>query len=340
MKLSNTLSAHLKSPDVAPADYVRIKHLEFADSLADRRKIYLDTRYWVLFRDVLLGRTQDKDLHALLEFIRSEVSEGRAVCPLSEPIFSEVFTQQDPITLTKTVELIDELSLGACFTEIMNRHHMEAWHFLSKMAFGEDSVFSTNQLVWTRCGYVLGYVTPRFDNMPADIAIATEKAFFDQLWITTLADMHSFLGSCPEWKKGSDVIAEMNQGKIEHENDFGSFKQLFVHELRGLVDCLLPTYRSAWEQMNSKYPGELPLEVNPDDTQPENALASLIIGGFEKNRFKVEFPTIRVHALLHAGFRWDKKRKYKINDLPDLRHAAMAIPYLSLIHISEPTRPY
>ena len=150
--------------------------------------------------------------------------------------------------------------------------------------------------------------------------------------------MHSFLGSRPEWKHESNVIDEMNQGKLDHENDFKSFKQLFILELRGLVECLLPTFRDVLNQMNLKYTGEIPPPPKIGGPPYEDILANIVVESFKSNEFADEFPTLRVHSLLHAGLRWDKKRKYKTNDLPDLRHAAMAIPYCDTFLTDGPLR--
>jgi hypothetical protein len=53
-------------------------------------------------------------------------------------------------------------------------------------------------------------------------------------------------------------------------------------------------------------------------------LANAIYNAF---RITTQLPTIRIGAGLHAALRWDRKRKYKANDLFDFRHAEAALPY-------------
>jgi len=338
MQIVNTIQFHLQHPEVQAPKYVRSRHIEFADSIIDRVKIYLDTRYWVLFRDVAMGRRSGDDFTVLLEKIRSAVRDKRAICPLSHESFSEVFTQSDTATLEATVRLIDELSAGSCLTEQSQRLNTEAYHFFVRKTKGEESVYRLNQLVWTKVGYVLGYVTPRVPELPAATANAMEKAFFDQMWTVTLHDMFQSLGSRPEWRRERDIIDSMNQGKAASQSDFHSFKQLFLIELRGILDTLEPALSEIMAEMYKQETGDSPSEADRLNEKSGKIMANLIYHAFRLNKMQNELPTLRVHASLHAALRWDRKRNYKFNDLSDLRHAAMAIPYCDVFLTEEPLR--
>jgi len=53
----------------------------------------------------------------------------------------------------------------------------------------------------------------------------------------------------------------------------------------------------------------------------------MIWQAFKEKRITSELPTIRIGASLHAALRWDRKRRYKANDLFDFRHAEAVLPY-------------
>ena len=327
VEITNTLQQHLNQPDISPAKYVRSRHLELAESIADRHKIYLDTRYWLLFRDVVLGRRTDESLIALLDYVRNAVQSGRAICPVSQDSFSEVFVQNDPETLASTTELMDELSGGVCQTEFFTRLDAELYHFMVQKTKGYAAVHDRDQLMWTKCGYVLGYVSPQNDAFTMEQSDAIEKAFFDQVWTATFNDMFAHLGCCPDWKVDPSSVDDMNVGKFAHNGEFNSFKQLFMIELAGALDLLQNSLSEIMFQMYlTEFGDKADPNAKPDPATGKMA-ANLVYHAFRLNKLNDELPTLRTHVTLHAALRWHKNRKYKPNDLTDLRHAAMALPY-------------
>ena len=77
------LQNHRKHPDVSLDQHFSNRVAELAREVLTRRRVYLDTRYWIFLRDAELGRTR-KPVHVeLLEVLRSEVRSGRFLC-LSE----------------------------------------------------------------------------------------------------------------------------------------------------------------------------------------------------------------------------------------------------------------
>lgn len=327
MKIVNTLQHHLAQGDVTPAQYVRSCQIALAQSISGCHKIYLDTRYWILFRDVILGRRTDKPLVDLLDHIRSGVRSNLAICPISKDSFVEIFVQNDPATLATTIKLVDELSRGICLAEYFTRLNTELYHFMVQKAKGVDAVHDLEQLVWTKCGYVLGYVAPKSDQRPFEYSNAIEKAFFDQMWAATFSDILDYLGNRPDWKIDPTSVDQMNVGKFANDDGFNSFKQLFMIELAGTLDVL---QESLAEIMDSMYLRAFGDNADPDgcpDSSTGKMAANVIYHAFRSNKLKDELPTLRTYVTLHAALRWDRKRKYKPNDLADIRHAAMALPY-------------
>lgn len=336
LKDVNTFTDHLEQANVAPHKYVRAQHIYLAESLYNFVKIYFDTKYWLLFRDVVLGRNQDKTLTALLSLIRDAVRSGKAICPVSQDSFSESFVQTDPRTLQATVQLMDELSKGICLTEFNTRINAELWHFMVEKVIGRDSVYDKNMLMWTKCGYVLGYIRPESEQFTQEQSDAIEKAVFDQIWEATFSDIFDGIGCCPDWKINPSAIDTMNEGKFSNSDDFNSFKQLFMIELAGGLDLLKEPLSQIMFQM---YLSEFGDKADPNckpELEAGRQAANIIYHAFRLNKITDELPTLRTHVILHAALRWDKQRKYKPNDLSDLRHAAMALPYCDVFLTEKP----
>ena len=122
---SSGLKDHIESPDISLNEHMRRRHYELADALKTRRAYYLDTKYWIIIRDVVAGiRSSDPEI-ALLNVLRSQVAAGEAFCPISESTFAELFKQRDPVTRKATAELIDELSLDVSLIPFEERVKVE-----------------------------------------------------------------------------------------------------------------------------------------------------------------------------------------------------------------------
>ena len=123
--MSPSISEHIAQPEIDVSTYVRGKRIALAHEISDRTKIYLDTKYWALLRDVRLGRSNCPDTKKILGVLESGVADGSLICPLNADIHFEVMKQDDEHTLLATARLIDELSVGVCMLPVMQRIEME-----------------------------------------------------------------------------------------------------------------------------------------------------------------------------------------------------------------------
>jgi len=81
---------HRQHPEISIDQHVKVKTLELAESIKDVEKIYLDKRFWILLRDAQMARSKIQPAYELLGEIRSAVTGGKALCPISESIFLEL----------------------------------------------------------------------------------------------------------------------------------------------------------------------------------------------------------------------------------------------------------
>ncbi len=329
MKNVNTLEYHKGNPDISVERYIRSKRVELAHEIQYAKKVYLDTKFWILLRDARMGNAAGYNAMKLLHVLEDLVAKNLVVCPISNDTFAEIFKQTDTETLKACVQVIDDLSKGIAILAMKERIDLEVFHFIGEKTKGTDSVYSLDELVWTKIAYVLGFATPTSDSWPPDINYAIQKAFIDQMWVVTLTDMLDQMGddAISQVSKFPDISQELNEGKFSHIKDHKSFKQLFIGELAGLLDLYKPDFQ---DLMVYLYKSETGQSLSADEISSDNSgrmVANLIYHAFRLNKIKSELPSFRIGAGIHAAVQWDKGRKYKPNDIHDFQHAAAAVPY-------------
>ena len=303
--------------------------MALGNKIAGCKKIYLDTKYWLLLRDASIGRQKARDVAELLTVLRSGVQEKRIVCPISEDIFLEVLNQSDTGTLYETSNLIDALSRGISILSEQERIGFETLYFIRKTIDGEDSVHSPDVLVWTKLAYVLGAIHPTSTPFSPQDELVVQKAFFDKMWTISLSQMIENMGkeAISRIPRLNDLSTVLNEGKIRYAHENKSFKQLFLSELAGVLDLCIPIFEETMVYLFEKEKGYKPIANEVESNNPGKQIANAIYNLFRKNKLQVYFPTLVIGAGLHASVRWDVKRKFKKNDLHDLRHAQTALPY-------------
>ena len=180
---ARTLAYHKLHPEVSLERYVRAKVIETADRALARKRIYLDTRYWVALRDVQLQRARNAIDKELLDTLIQLVRGGKAICPINANLFAELLKQRDEKTRLATAQVIDELSLGIGIQSEDERVGTEIMHCLQRSLRGQDALEPLERLVWTSVSYLLGYTFPTIDILPEGEMLALQKSFTDDFGI-------------------------------------------------------------------------------------------------------------------------------------------------------------
>ncbi|MEZ6129174.1 MAG: hypothetical protein R3C59_10870 [Planctomycetaceae bacterium] len=293
----------------AAAAYARQKRIDFAHELKDRKIVYLDTKYWALLRDVRLGRSKCDQTKALLSRLEEDVREGKCVCPLNSDVMFEVMKQSDAVTLTATVKMIDDLSLGACLIPWPDRIDMELFHYVESLR-GDRELHDLFDLAWTKSAYVLGFTTPDEYSLSDWLNAQVQRDFIDHLWTQGLADILDEIG--PEFvatKEDAfeDITPKLNAGKIEYFHQNKTFQDLYLSEVFGaLGGCEDQLGDLARYMFTRDTELEAPL---PSPSIPVGKLmAHAIFKAFHDNTIGQALPTIQIEAALHAAVRWDRNR--------------------------------
>src|ERR1700730_17324466 len=184
---------HRASPHVSFTEHVQGSQLSLAESLRGRKAIYLDTKYWVILRNAVLGATARVDGTALLFRLRDLVATGRAFCPISESTFAELFKQADPKTRRVTATLIDELGLGVTLVPFYDRIPLELQYLIERRLGCADRP-RPEGLMWLKTSYTLGLMYQVGTPFDAATELVIQKAFFDYLWTISMTEMVDQIG--------------------------------------------------------------------------------------------------------------------------------------------------
>lgn len=328
MRFVDTFGKHRNEPGKSLDAYLKERRLALGTSIADRHKIYLDTKYWLLLRDYRLGRSENPAIARLSFLLEDGVRSGKLICPMSADIFLEILKQTDPVTLKCSVELIDTLSKGVSVLAPEERGQMELLHFVQKTLFSEANCHSPEVFVWTKLAYALGFTAPHDNRFSPEEELVIQKGFLDQMWEASLADMIDTIGinAIREMPRMPDISEHLNMGKFAHASENDSFEAVFLSEIAGILDILKPGFGEMFAYLYESLGGAATKKEISASDGPQQ-FANLIYHGFRLKRFSTELPSIRIPATLQAAIRWDLNRKYRPTDMHDIRHAEVALPY-------------
>lgn len=324
-----SIDAHLARPEVDLRKHSRNRQVELATSLKGRRSIYLDLKFWIGIRDAQAAGHTPHPYTPLLTALQKSVADGRAFCPISDSCFLEVFKQTDANTRQRTAALIDELSLGVTIIAFDLRIGTEIAHLLHA-GLTPEQVYPLDQLVWTKLSYALGYFSPRicmFDELD-DRAI--EKAFFDHMWTIPLVEIEQCIGEAnytQDSGRHERLAHTLNQGIAEHAPGIKSFKQVYEHELVGVMDLYAGRAADILCDMAPPSLGPRPAKKTGGYKAIERHCLSLLVGAMNTDKGKATLRTLHIETSIHAALRWNKGQKFKANDFFDIQHAGAAVGY-------------
>lgn len=338
-KMKAIFERHKSEPHVSLEQYERQRRIELGQIIANRRRIYLDKRFWIFLRDVVINRRVDSDSVELLRLLRRLVQEGVAVCPVSASLFVEVMKQNDPMTRRETAKLIDELSLGAALEWEKDRLGTEIAHFIHS-SHQPDACYPLQWLVWVKLPYVLGMVYPSRTPFDPETELVIQKAFLDEMWDKTLVDMLDVLDDAPAppIDDFSTLAEKLTRESREHDHENRTFSELYRSELLGVLGFCVDKAELVLADIYQRTTGQEVRRTDNEKLELRKRLTAILVAGYENGKLLKKIPAPHVHAMCHAAIRWDKQRKFKGNDLYDFHHAAAALGYCELFLTDNPMK--
>jgi hypothetical protein len=277
------IDAHRANTEVSIDQHVERRVVALGRSLDDRTAIYLDTNFWIILRECAAGKRTDPAALELVHRLRTLVAEGKVFCPVSESHLLEFLKQDDMKSRLETARMVDELSLGVALLEHRMRMGTEVAHFVHAFKGDADDLHPLRHLVWSKLGYVLGFVHPSETGFDAETELAIQKAFFDQMWTTSFEEMFKTIGTGSPPDGLNFDTSRLNQGVVQNADQIRSFAQAYAAELGGAVELGAEIAMEVTGYLyNKKTGGQPPQRGSPEWQKFWNQWANLLLVALKK----------------------------------------------------------
>jgi hypothetical protein len=310
-QLQQSVEMHKAESELSADAYLRRRHFALQRALEDRKLIYLDINHWINLRHIFIGSPQARPEYArILRLLDKLTTSGRAVCPISFPLFSELMTQGDSNTRRATACLMQAFSGGVCFQFPDELQKLEFRQRALRALLGPEAP-ELNEWIWTKVGYVSGELLP--DNKAFSEADNNfiRKVSIDAMWIMPLEALVEM--DEPSKTGAEELLAHaMNEDAAWYRNQKLRFSKVLEYEKAYLVARLKKEFDQISKELGEDYPQYRDVSKLP--------------------RLQAEqidpwaLPSIQVLAGINAALILASK-KFSSNDILDFLHAALAVPY-------------
>lgn len=311
-------------------DYMKEHHIVFEESIKNRKKIYLDIKYWGDLCDVSLGKNTDITLNEIYHTLIKLVQEKKIICPLSYRIYSELRKQKDINRLHETARIMELLSENVTIVSEIERIDYELFYFFYTSFSDKDSVFEPDIFVWSKASFVMGLFTPEYSPLfSSQDNEYIQKEFFKNMRIYPFSDMIKIMGvetNIELQNMPKNTANTINKDKVNFEHELKNQHNVYMSEIAGQVDVYRDRIKNIFNRVATKITqSNEELGNNPeDDIQP---IINMIYNVFDNNKMDIYLPSFDITAKLYSTIRWNKTQNFKANDLADIGHISTALPY-------------
>ncbi|EGT3628286.1 hypothetical protein FAP94_18170 [Morganella morganii] len=287
--------------------------------LINYKKVYLDTKFWVILKDVHRGLTGDIKKVRLYDLVISLAESGKVVFPFSESHFEEFLKQTDPNSLESTLSLVYLLSKNTAIRPYQDRVVVEFEFMLRFMLNPEGLKGSYLELcshhIWTCVAYGWGKFNINdsgekntYDNKIQDI-------FFDnpiglKTYLEHLKYTPEFVNSFPD--PTTKILNRRTSSSKKITN-------LLVNELKS----------EAIENKRYILNG-ISNAVDKYTIEQANYIMEILLERKSKNTLSDLIPSMNTFSTICATWIISQSKNVNINDFFDMHHAASALPYCDI----------
>lgn len=312
---------HEKNNKVSLKEYVDSEQIKLSDSIKDRIKIYLDTKFWIYLRD---GMKEKNDKYSILYTILKElVKNGKIVCPLSFSVYSEVSKQSDKETRIMTAKIIDELSLGISVKNVFELYYNDAFSFIvDKSGFFQRKMQKSN---FDYTGSVLSGTAVPIPNMPLPNISnnSIQKAWFDFYKTMKLSDIVDKYNeeSVNYYKNMNTRLQKYNNEVVKPHYQNEKLQEILQNELRECVESInfIPSLMKEVYEMTG---GKVSENEVVDENKIKNFFCNTLINRKDKSKI---LDSLYMFGVLNTLNVYEQTRPVQDNDDEDFFHAVQAL---------------
>ena len=298
--------------------YREVLTLEYASI----KKIYLDMKYWIYLREVIFDEDDDKLKKDFFRLFDKLFTENKIVAPISIAHLSEL-DKIDSEKRRNTIYVMNKYSKGLCVL-----YYFDC--FTEEIAVFFDFIFrkdKKNRLLVNyldRISRIFGTPKPTNDFLSETENVRIQKYFYDlQSYIDLIGFLSIVDSQYNDAKAKNDLASQHNRYKPE--NKYASFQDAFLTEVNGMLLDTDPFILAAYNY-----------SINPNEILTKEqlqVLKSIIVNSFKYKESETAklLPTIFVNSSINAYFMYRPEENYEGNDIDDIWHAAISIPYCNYV---------
>ncbi|MBO2624519.1 hypothetical protein [Shewanella algae] len=294
---------------------------EKSSAITDFKKVYLDTKYWVILRDVHRGICRDKEKVELYDLVMRLSESENVIFPFSEVLFEEFLKQTDPESLESTLHLVYKLSKN---TAICNYSHRNQTELEIMFRFLHDNISADNDYnvictrdVWTCVPYAWGKFTVK-ESKPDDVSYdkKLQNVLFNndmalKVHLEQLRSDSEFVNSYPD--PSEKILQRQKHSNGKHINKI--LEDEFFFELKERKKNVLQSMSNTFKSFT---------------VDNANSMFYQLIEMKKSGELKYFIPSINIYSTICATWIISQNKKIIINDHFDMMHASAALPYFDM----------
>ncbi len=300
--------------------------IQLGEQMLKRHRIYLDTKYWIHMRDASLGTASPIHIkiHDKLKLLSQD---NTVICPLSYHLIQELMNIGDKQKRLQTAKVMDELSRQVTFIPPLEIPGQELICFIrnSLNKTKGKPIFNPTKYVWTKVFFLNGEFHRFSKNFSKADNERMQVDFFKYCAKFTLVEI---LKKTKEFKvyDGSSFIERLNKDK-DKNLDFKTFDDVFLQEITGMLDLSQNDIREVFSFLYPSTFGKKPTQEEQEKSELWKKMQNLIYHAFRLKKIGKKLPYIHTYAAIYAFIRYNKEQRFKKNDLADISHASLGLPY-------------
>ncbi len=257
--------------------------------------IYLDSNFWIDLGDGIRNGFQNGDVKSFYYLLKELTYSGKAICPISNAVFLELFKQRNKDERQAIALIMDEFSKGLT---VQSKYYLFREEILN---FSKDTIHKPWRDV-TEFTTVLQEKVNDTQEWKRKYASFKSPPSISQLSSSEIVGDIDMLNNI-----SADIFEYLREQKEKHDDEARSFKLMQAVEILNALTSIFEIF----PELKSRVPNVMPQNIGPD--------------------IHLKIPSIWSYASIHSLLRNDTQRKYRVNDHFDIEHCSIALGYFDYL---------